>query len=218
MLVEVWSDVVCPWCYLGKRRLESALALFPQRDEVEVAWRSFELDPNAPRRREGSPAEHLAAKYGMSEEQVEASWARLTALAEAEGLEYHLDRTQGGSSFDAHRLIHLGAAHGLQDEVKERLLRAYFTEGEPIGDPEVLGRLAVEAGLPAGEVADLLAGDAFAAEVREDEQRARLLGISGVPFFAIGGRYGVSGAQGSDVLLEALTAAWAEREPAAIEG
>lgn len=215
MLVEVWSDVVCPWCYLGKRRLESALALFPQRDEVEVVWRSFELDPNAPRRREGSAVEHLASKYGMTEEQVATSWARLTGLADAEGLEYHLDRTQGGSSFDAHRLIHLGAAHGLQDEVKERLLLAYFTEGEPIGEPEVLERLAVEAGLPAGEVADVLAGDAFAAEVREDEQRARLLGIGGVPFFAIDGRYGVSGAQSTEVLVEALTAAWAEREPAA---
>jgi predicted DsbA family dithiol-disulfide isomerase len=213
MLVEVWSDVVCPWCYLGKRRLEAALGLFEHRDEVDVVWRSFELDPDAPRRREGSAAEHLARKYGMSTEQVAASWERLTALAEAEGLEYHLDRTQGGSSFDAHRLIHLGAAHDLQDEVKERFLRAYFTEGAPIGAPDVLERLAVEAGLPAGEVADVLAGDGFAAEVREDEQRARLLGISGVPFFAIDGRYGVSGAQSTAVLLEALAAAWVEREP-----
>ena len=113
----------------------------------------------------------------MTPEQVAASWARLTALAEAEGLEYHLDRTQGGSSFDAHRLIWLGAEHGIQDAVKERLLRAYFTEGEPIGEPDVLDRLALEAGLPPDEVADLLAGDRFAAEVREDEQRARLLGV-----------------------------------------
>lgn len=151
----------------------------------------------------------------MSAEQVASSWARLTALAEAEGLEYHLDRTQGGSSLDAHRLIHLGAERGIQDEVKERLLRAYFSEGAPIGEPEVLERLAIDAGLPAAEVAEVLASDRFAADVREDERRARLLGIQGVPFFAIDERYGISGAQSADVLLQALEAAWAECEPAA---
>ena len=213
MLVEVWSDVVCPWCYVGKRRLESALARFEHRDEVEVVWRSFELDPGAPRERELPPAEHLARKYGWSPEQVAASWARLTTLADAEGLEFHLDRTRGGSTFDAHRLIHLGAEHGLQDEVKERFLRAYLSESSPIGEPEELDRLATEAGLPPGEVAEVLAGDDFAAAVRDDEHRARLLGVSGVPFFAIDERYGVSGAQSAELLLEALTAAWAERAP-----
>ncbi len=211
----MWSDVVCPWCYLGKRRLERALERFPHRDEVEVVWRSFELDPNAPRRRSGSAAEHLSQKYGMSEEQVEASWARLTALADAEGLEYHLDRTQGGSSFDAHRLIWLAAEHGLQDEMKERLLRAYFTEGAAIGEPDVLSALAAEVGLPTAQVDEVLATDRFADEVRQDEERARLHGIQGVPFFAIDERYGVSGAQSADLLLEAITAAWDERVPAA---
>jgi predicted DsbA family dithiol-disulfide isomerase len=207
--VDVWSNVICPWCYLGKRRLESALAHFPFSDEVDVVWRSFELDPSAPRRLTVSAAEHLARKYGMGEEQVAASWARLTALADAEGLECHLDLTQGGSSFDAHRLIHLGKTHGVQDRIKERLLRAYFSEGVPIGEPSELNRLATEVGLPAGEVAEVLATDRFAAEVRDDEQRARVLGINGVPFFAIDDRYGVSGAQSADVLLETLTAAWA---------
>jgi predicted DsbA family dithiol-disulfide isomerase len=211
MQVEVWSDVVCPWCYLGKRRLESALARFPHHDEVEVMWRSFELDPGAPPRRAVSAAEHLASKYGLSPPQVEDSWARLTALAEAEGLEYRLERTQGGSSFDAHRLIHLGAAHGLEDAVAERLFRAYFTEGAAIGDTETLSRLALDVGLRADEVSEVLAGDRFAAEVREDEQRAHGFGVTGVPFFAIDERYAVSGAQSADLLLEALTAAWAER-------
>lgn len=211
--VEVWSDVVCPWCYLGKRRLESALARFEHGEAVEVVWRSFELDPSAPRRSSGSSMEHLARKYGMNNEQVEASWARLTALAAEEGLEYHLDRTQGGSSFDAHRLIHLGAAHGCQDAVKERLLRAYFTEGEPIGEPEVLARLAVEVGLPTEEVDELFASARFAAEVREDERTAHALGINGVPFFVIDDRYGVSGAQSADYLLAALARAWSERVP-----
>jgi predicted DsbA family dithiol-disulfide isomerase len=215
MRVEVWSDVVCPWCYLGKRRLESALDRFEHAAEVEIIWRSFELDPSAPRRRTVTPLEHLSQKYDVTPEQVNASWARLTTLAEAEGLEYHLDRTQGGSSFDAHRLIQLGGAHGRQDAMKERLLHAYFTEGDPIGEPEVLTRLGVEAGLPATEVIELLASDRFAAEVRADERRARELGINGVPFFAIDYRYGVSGAQSVDVLLAALTQAWNEHDPAA---
>ena len=215
MQVEIWSDVVCPWCYVGKRRFESALARFAHGAEVEVVWRSFELDPEAPRRRPGTAAEHLARKYGLSAEQVTASWERLTELAADEGLEYHLERTAGGNSFAAHRLIHLGAAHGLQDAVKERLLRAYFTDGEAIGEPEALQRLGVESGLDADEVAELLAGDRFAADVREDERRARLLGINGVPFFAIDGRYGVSGAQPAELLLSALEQAWADR--AAVE-
>jgi predicted DsbA family dithiol-disulfide isomerase len=209
--VDVWSDVVCPWCYLGKRRLESALAGFAHGGEVSVVWHAFELDPSAPRRRELPPAEHLARKYGMTPEQVAASWHRLTDLAAAEGLEYHLDRTAGGNTFDAHRLIQLGAEHGLQDQVKERFLRAYFTESAAIGDPEVLEPLAVEAGLPRDEVSDVLATDQFTDAVREDELTARRYGINGVPFFVLDGRYGVSGAQSSELLLQALTTAWDER-------
>lgn len=211
MRIDVWSDVVCPWCYLGKRRLESALELFDHRDDVGVVWHSFELDPSAPRRRPESALEHLGRKYGMSPEQVEASWARMTKLGAEEGIEYHLDRTQRGSSFDAHRLIHLGAELGRQDEVKERLLRAYFTESEAIGEPDVLARLGVEAGLPADDVDDLLGSDRFTTEVRDDERRARELGISGVPHFVIDDRYAVSGAQSVEVLLAALTQGWSER-------
>ena len=151
----------------------------------------------------------------MSIEQAEASQQRLTDLAAAEGLEYHLDRTAGGNSFDAHRLLHLAAASGLQDALKERLLRAYFTEGEAIGGTDVLQRIAVEAGLDPVEVADVLAGDRFADEVRADEQRARLLGINGVPFFAIDGRYGISGAQSSDLILSAFVKAQ-ERDRSAL--
>ena len=147
----------------------------------------------------------------MSLEQAEASQQRLTELAAAEGLEYHLDRTAGGNSFDAHRLLHLAAASGLQDKLQERLLRAYFTEGEAIGRPDVLERLAPEAGLDPDEVAEVLAGERFGEDVRADEQRARMLGINGVPFFAIDERYGISGAQPSDLILSALEQAWAEQ-------
>jgi len=203
LTVEIWSDIVCPWCYVGKRRLESALARF--EPPVEVTWRSFELDPSAPRERDLPAAEHLAAKYGMSVEQARASQAQLTELAAAEGLEYHLDRTRGGNSFDAHRMIHLAAAHGLQDAAKERLMRAYFTEAEPIGDPDTLVRLMGAIGIDEDEARAVLDGDAYADAVRADEQLARQIGIQGVPFFVLDRRYGVSGAQPADVLLEALT-------------
>jgi predicted DsbA family dithiol-disulfide isomerase len=202
LTVEIWSDIVCPWCYVGKRRLEAALARFDH--PVEVTWRSFELDPSAPRERELPAAEHLAAKYGMSVEQAQASQAQLTELAAAEGLEYHLDRTRGGNSFDAHRMLHLAAAHGVQDDAKERLMRAYFTEGEPIGDPETLVRLIAEIGIDADEARAVLEGDAYTDEVRAEEELAHRIGIQGVPFFVLNRRFGVSGAQPAEVLLDAL--------------
>jgi predicted DsbA family dithiol-disulfide isomerase len=207
-IVEIWSDVVCPWCYLGKRRFESALARFEHRDDVEVVWRSFELDPNAGPSSSVPAAERLAAKYGMSVEDAQANHDRLTALAAEDGLEYHLDRTRGGNTFDAHRLIQLGKARGIQDAVKERLMRAYFTENVAIDDRETLIRLAAEAGLDADEARATLASDDYADAVREDEELARRIGINGVPFFVLGRRYGVSGAQTSDVLLEALDKSW----------
>ena len=206
--IEIWSDVVCPWCYIGKRRLEAALARFEHRDEASVVWRSFELDPQAERDPAAPAAERLAAKYGMSVEEAAARQAQIAALAAEEGLEYHMDRTRGGNSFDAHRLIQLGKARGAQDAVKERLMRAHFTEGERIGDPETLARLAAEAGLDAAEARAVLASDQYADAVREDEDLARRIGINGVPFFVLGRRYGVSGAQPADVLLQALDQSW----------
>jgi predicted DsbA family dithiol-disulfide isomerase len=215
LTVEIWSDVVCPWCYVGKRRFERALAEFEHRDDVEVVWRSFELDPNAPPEREVSSAEHLASKYGMSVEQAERSNAQMTELAASEGLEYHLDRTRGGNSFDAHRLIHLAAANGRQDAMKERLMRAYFTEGEPVGDTETLVRLATEVGLDEHEARTALDGEAYADTVHADEELAARIGIRGVPFFVLDRRYGVSGAQPSELLLQVLEKAWEARADAA---
>ncbi len=193
MKVEIWSDVVCPWCYIGKRRFENALGRFAHRDDVEVVWRSFELDPSAPARRTGDSAQRLADKYGMSREQAAASQDRLTQMAAAEGLAFQFENAKSGNTFDAHRLLHLAAEHGVQDEVKERLFRAYFSEGEAAD--KVLG------------------SDIYAAEVRAEEQEARELGINGVPFFVVDRRYGVSGAQPADVLLQALDRAWAETHP-----
>jgi predicted DsbA family dithiol-disulfide isomerase len=215
MHVEIWSDVVCPWCYIGKRRFEAALARFAHRDEVDVTWRSFELDPGAPAVRTGDPAQRLAEKYGMSREQALQANQRVTAQAAGEGLEYHLDATRSGNTFDAHRLLHLAAEHGMQGALKERLMRAYFTEGAAIGLPETLESLAQEVGIPPEDARRALASDAFAEAVRADEALAREFGIRGVPFFVLDRRYGVSGAQPADALLQGLEQAWADAHPAA---
>ena len=218
MRVEIWSDVVCPWCYIGKRRFERALAQFEHADEVEVTWRSFELDPGAPTVRTEPHAEHLARKYGVSPAQVEAMDARLVGEARKEGLEFHLAESRGGNTFDAHRLIHLAARTGRAGEMKERLMRAYFTEGVAIGERAALVRLAVEAGLDEAEVKGMLSADGLANDVRADEARARSFGISGVPFFAIDERYGVSGAQPADVLLDVLRQAYVNAQAVAVGG
>ena len=204
MQVEIWSDVVCPWCYIGKRRFEAALARFAHADDVEVRWRSFELDPSAPRVRQIAMADHLAGKYGMPRSEAEAMQERITALAAEEGLVYRFDRARLGNTFAAHRLLHLAAEHGVQGQTKERLMAAAFTEGEPIGDPATLIRLAGEVGLDAAKVAEVLDSDAYADAVRADEADARALGISGVPCFTVDRRIGVSGAQPAEVLARLL--------------
>jgi predicted DsbA family dithiol-disulfide isomerase len=213
MKVEIWSDVVCPWCYVGKRRFEQALAGFPHRDQVEVVWRAFELDPSAPAERTGGYAENLAAKYGVPLAQGQEMVANMTRVAAEDGLDFSFETARPGSTFDAHRLLHLAAERGVQDAVKERLMRATFTEGEPIGDHETLVRLVAEAGVDAAEAREVLASDRYAAEVRGDEQQARAYGITGVPFFVVDGRYGVSGAQPAEALSQVLAQAWAERSP-----
>ncbi|HEY7848879.1 MAG TPA: DsbA family oxidoreductase [Ktedonobacterales bacterium] len=218
MQVEIWSDVVCPWCYIGKRRFEQALAQFPQRDAVSVVWRSFELDPNAPERSSGTLTELLAKKYRTTPQQAAQMNARVSSLAAAEGLEYHLDQAQPTNTFNAHRLLHLALKQGVQGQVKERLMRAYFTDGLALGDTETLVRAVSEAGLDADDVRAALAGDDYSDDVRADEERAAVFGIAGVPFVVIDERYGVSGAQPSEVFLEALQTAWGASQPLTLVG
>jgi predicted DsbA family dithiol-disulfide isomerase len=213
MNVEIWSDIVCPWCYIGKRRFEAAAADFAHRDEVSVTWRSFELDPSAPASAPGDPVDRLAAKYGMSRADAQAAQARVTANAATEGLDFHLDRARSGNTFDAHRLLHHALPAGRQAELKERLMAAYFVEGQAVGEREVLVQLATEVGLDEATVREVLATGAFADAVRHDEHEARELRITGVPFFVIDRAYGIAGAQPAELIASALARAWADSHP-----
>ena len=215
VLVEIWSDIVCPWCYIGKRRFESALDRFEHADEVEVRWRSFELDPQAPARRPGTVTEHLAGKYGMSIDEARDRLESLNQLAAADGLDYDLAETKGGNTLAAHRLIHLGYEHGadLGGQLKEALLHSYFVERLPVSEPDVLIELGARAGLDRAELEDLLAGDRFAGDVRADEAEAAALGCTGVPFFVFDRAFAVAGAQDSEVFLLAMRRAWDRTHP-----
>jgi predicted DsbA family dithiol-disulfide isomerase len=216
MEVEIWSDIACPWCYVGKRRFEAALADFEHRDDVRITWRSFELDPSAPAEREGERAARLAEKYGMTIERAREMERQMTETAAGEGLDFHLDIQRSGTTFDGHRLIHLAAEHGLQDAMKERLLRAYFTEGQLMSDPDTLVRLAGEVGLDPEEARQMLASDRYSQAVREDERTASQFGISAVPTFVIDRAIGASGAHPPEALLQLLNEGWSRRTPAPV--
>lgn len=202
--IVVWSDFVCPFCYIGKRRLEKALAQFEHRDEVKVEYKSFELDPHA--KRDGNPSVYdmLAAKYGMSREQAIANTNSITQQAKTVGLDYHMDRAIQTNTFDAHRLTHYAKTVEKHGEMTERLLKAYFTDSLHIGQVESLADLAAEVGLDRDEVLHMLNGDDYANEVRADQEEARKIGVTGVPFFVFNGKFAVSGAQPSAVFIEAL--------------
>jgi predicted DsbA family dithiol-disulfide isomerase len=214
--VEIWSDIACPWCYVGKRRFEAALARFEHRDEVRVTWRSFELDPSAPREREGDRAARLAEKYGMTLEQARAAERQLTDVAAGEGLDFRFDIARSGLTFDGHRIIQLAAEHDLQDAMKERLLRAYFTEGELVGDHDTLVRLAADVGLPEDEARATVSSDRFTDHVRDDQLTARWLGITAVPTFVVDRALGASGAHPPEQLLALLRQGWASRAPVSV--
>lgn len=224
MEVEIWSDVVCPWCAVGKRRFEAALARFGHREHVRVHWRAFELDtaavstPAGTALPEGDYAERLAAKYGTSVARAQEMVDSMTAAAAAEGLEFHFERAVHANTRDAHQVIHLAGLRGVQDAVAERLLRAYFTEGEAVGDHEVLVRLGAEAGLEAMELRAVLQEGRYVSQVRAEEAEAAALGVRGVPFFVVDRRYGVSGAQPAEALLAVLERAWAERPALTLVG
>jgi len=208
MQIDIWSDIVCPWCYLGKRRFEKAVAAFDGRNDVHVSHRSFQLDPTRAKGETSSRRAMLRSKYRLSEEQVRAMDHKMEQMAAAEGLEYHLtDAGLTGNTLDAHQLVHLAASHGREDEMIERLYKAYFTEQRSIFDLDSLLPLATDQGLDTGNVREALENGRYVDDVRRDLNEARSLGVTGVPFFVIDGRYGISGAQVTDVFSRALTMA-----------
>ncbi|MCU1684361.1 MAG: protein dithiol-disulfide isomerase [Amycolatopsis sp.] len=215
MRVDVWADLVCPWCYLGKRRFERALAEFEHADEVEVVHHSFQLDPTFPRGEVRDTNEVLIEKYGMTPEQAKKSGVEMEERAAADGLEYTMAGLRMGNTVDAHQLVHLGAEHGIADTVMERLYRAHFTEGRSLFDHDSLVELAADAGLDAEEARRVLTEGTYAAAVEADGQQARSLGANGVPFFVLDERYGVSGAQPTELFAQALDRAWSDTHASA---
>ena len=213
--IEVWSDVVCPWCYIGKRRLETALERFPHRDQVEVVWRSFQLDPSVPEGETHATLPALAAKYGRPVEDMRAMMRHVEETAAGEGLEYRLADGVSGNTLLAHELIHLAAGRGLQGEMKERLLHAYFEEARSVFDVDSLAALAVEVGLEEAEVRAALADHRYRPAVLADASTAQALGATGVPFFVVDRKYGAAGAQPAELLLQVLERAWADAHPLA---
>ncbi|UYQ61448.1 DsbA family oxidoreductase [Streptomyces peucetius] len=212
MRVEIWSDIVCPWCYIGKARFEEGLKAFAHRDEIEVVHRSFELDPDRATRDTVPVVDMLAKKYGRTREEAQAMEEHVASTARSAGLEYRSEGRDHGNTFDMHRLLHLAKAHGLQDELLALLYRANFAEETSVFDPEVLVALAVRAGLDEQEARRVLDDEAaYADDVRADEREAAELGATGVPFFVIDRRYGVSGGQPAELFTQALEQAWQGR-------
>ncbi|MDR6640260.1 putative DsbA family dithiol-disulfide isomerase [Paenarthrobacter nitroguajacolicus] len=213
MKIEIWSDVACPWCYIGKRRFETALAQFPHRDSVDIEWKSYQLDPSVPEHYDGTELDYLSKRKGMAPEQVKQMFGHVTETAKGEGLDYHFDKVVVANSFTAHRLIHLAATHGRQDAAKEQLLSDHFEHGKDIGNHEYLTELGARLELPADEVAELFTSDRYTDEVNQDINEARAIGVTGVPFFVIDRKYGISGAQPAELFSQALNQAWQEANP-----
>ncbi len=215
MRVEIWSDIVCPWCYIGKRKFETALKRFDHADQVELIWRSFELDPHAAPSSDVACdyAAKLASKYGTSTSQAQQMLDNMTETAAAEGLVFDFSISRPGNTFDAHRLLHLARDSGQQDALKEAFDKGTFTNGLSVSNHYALAEVAVSVGLDEVDVLSVLTSDRYADTVRADEAQARNYGISGVPFFVIDGRLGVSGAQPADTLLSALNQGWESHEP-----
>lgn len=217
MKVQIWSDVLCPFCYIGKREFENALSRFPAKDNIVVEWKSFQLDPSAPKRSPDDMYTMLAKKYGRTREQAQGMVQGVVDRAKTVGLDYNMEQAVMANSYDAHRLIQLAKTKGKGDAIEERLFRAHFMEGVDIADQAALQRLGEETGLAKADIEALWTGDAFGDAVRSDIQQAQQIGVRGVPFFVIDEKYAVSGAQASDHFLGALQQAWNERPTSALK-
>jgi predicted DsbA family dithiol-disulfide isomerase len=210
MNVEIWSDVMCPFCYIGKRKFEKALEQFPNKDDIKISWKSFQLDPTTITDPSLNTIEHLRLKKGWSKEQAAETIAYVTDIAKQVGLEFNFDKAVVANSFDAHRLSHLAKKSNKQNELEEKLFSAYFTEGKNTADHETLLQIAIEIGIDKIEAIEVLIGNAFASEVQQDIEQAQQIGVRGVPFFVLSHKYAISGAQESETFLKALHTAYNE--------
>jgi predicted DsbA family dithiol-disulfide isomerase len=217
MKVEIWSDIVCPFCYIGKRKFEKALEAFTEKDKVEIVWRSFQLDPDMEYVPGQSLHEYRGKRKGVSTEQGKQMNDAMTKMAEEVGLEYNFDKAVINNTLDAHRLLHLAKTNGLQNEMKEELFRAYYTEGKNIGDAETLVQLGADVGLPPVEIRKMLKGSQYKEEVLQDQHIAAQVGARGVPFFVFNDKYAVSGAQPAEVFTQVLNKVWEEEKPVGVE-
>lgn len=213
MKVEIWSDVMCPFCYIGKRKFESALKQFAHANQVEIEWKSFQLDPDLVSDASKTVHEYLAERKGWTVDYAKQVGSQVTDMAKAEGLEYNFDKAIVANSLNAHRIAHLAKTHQLGNELEEALFKAYFTEGKNIDDRQTLVDIAVSVGLNAAEVLNVLNSDQFSQEVQVDVLTAQQIGVRGVPFFVFDKKYAVSGAQPTDVFLGALEKTWNELAP-----
>jgi predicted DsbA family dithiol-disulfide isomerase len=213
MKVEIWSDVVCPFCYIGKRKFENALKEFEQKDNVEIVWRSFQLDPDLEPVPGQSVHQYLANRKGVTLEKGKEMNAYMSNVAKEVGLEYNFDKAIINNTLNAHRLLHLAHKHGVQNEAKETLFAAYYTQGKDVGDTETLVAIGESVGLNADEVRTMLQSDTYIKEVQLDQYRAQQVGAQGVPFFVFNNKYAVSGAQPTDVFAQVLNKVWEEEKP-----
>lgn len=212
MKVDIWSDVRCPFCYIGKRKFENALEKFPHKNDVEVNWHSFELDPSLETNTGVSAIEHISEIKGISKVQAERMQEHVINVAKEVGLDFDFKKSVVANSFNAHRLIQFAKTKGLGNEIEEQLFKAHFTEGKNIDDKETLIQTGMAIGLDGNEIREMLASDAFAKEVKQDEMHAQSIGVRGVPFFVLNDKYAVSGAQSPDTFLEVLNQTWIEFE------
>jgi predicted DsbA family dithiol-disulfide isomerase len=208
MKVDIWSDVRCPFCYIGKRKFEMALEKFSNKNDVLVEWHSFELDPTLITNKDENHVKHLSEAKGISKEQVDQMHRHVQKMASEVGLDFHFDKVVVANSFNAHRLIQLAKTKGVADDVEEALFKAHFVEGKNIDGAETLMNIGISAGIDKDELKKTIDSGEFSKQVRQDEQQAQLYGINGVPFFVLNNKYGVSGAQPQEIFLEALTQAW----------
>ncbi|MDN5586323.1 MAG: DsbA family oxidoreductase [Brevibacterium sp.] len=218
MRIEIWSDIACPWCYIGKRRFETALDGFAHKDDIEVEWRSYQLDPSLPDHYAGTETEYLSQAKGMPVEQVRQMFDHVTQQAAGEGLDYDFDSIVVANSFTAHRLLHLANTHGVMSQAKEELLSGHFEKGRNIGDLEYLAEVAQTVGIDADEARRVLSTDEYTTEVESDITEAQSLGANGVPFFVIDRRYAISGAQPPEAFTKALETAWSESQKLTVLG